>query len=124
MKTVTICIPTHEMGGLGHTFLRKSFDILNIQTFKNFDVVVSDHSKNDDIKNLCEEFNSIFPINYYRNTEGIGSSSKNTNNAIRHAQGLLIKILFMDDFFYSKDSLQDIVNAFDIEKKQLASYCM
>ncbi len=104
------------MGGLGHGFLRHSFDILARQTFKDFDVVVSDHSKNNDIQNLCGEFSSVLAISYLRNTEGIGSSSANTNNAIRHAKGKLIKILFLDDFLYHDNALQDIVAAFDIDK--------
>lgn len=116
MKTITICTPTHEMGGLGHSFLRKSFEKLATQTFKDFDVVISDHSKNDDIKNLCEEYKDILSITYLRNTEGAGSSSKNTNNAIKHATGKLIKILFMDDFLFSDNSLEDIVKNFDLEK--------
>ncbi len=116
MKTISICIPTHEMGGLGHTFLRKSFEKLKTQTFKEFDIVVSDHSKNDDIKKLCEEYADKFDVHYFRNTEGVGSSSININNAIKHASGKLIKILFMDDFLFSDTALQEIVDNFDMEK--------
>ncbi len=56
MTTISICIPTHEMGGQGSEFLRQSFDILATQTFQDFDVVVSDHSKNDSIENLCKKY--------------------------------------------------------------------
>ncbi len=115
-KTLTVCIPTHEMGGLGYTFLRKNFDILATQTFKDFDVVVSDHSKNNAIKDLCEEYNHALSIHYYRNTHGIGSSSANINNAIKNAEGQLIKILFLDDFLYSNESLGEIVKSFDMER--------
>jgi hypothetical protein len=48
----------------------------------------------------------------------VGSSSANINNAIKKAQGRLIKILFQDDFLYSNTSLQEIADAFDIEKDE------
>jgi glycosyltransferase involved in cell wall biosynthesis len=115
-KDITICIPTHEMGGLGVTFLAKSFNILINQSFKNFDIVVSDHSKNDEIKNLCESHKEKLNIHYYRNTEKIGSSSANINNAITKASGQLIKILFLDDFLYTDKSLEEIIENFDLEK--------
>ncbi len=103
------------MGGSGHVFLRESFDILLRQTFKDFDVVVSDHSKNDAISKLCDEFKSFFDIHYYRNIEGVGLSSPNINKAITLATGKLIKILFLDDFLYDETSLEVIVKHFDLE---------
>lgn len=116
MTLLSICIPTYEMKRLGRIFLKQSFDILANQTFKNFDVVVSDHSKNDDIKNLCSSYNNKLKIHYYRNTQNIGSSSANINNAIKKADGKLIKILFQDDFLFNEKSLEEIVKNFDIEK--------
>ena len=116
MKSISIAIPTYEMNGLGKGFLKQSFDILKEQTFKDFDVVISDHSKDDAIKDLCEEYKDILDVRYFRNTERIGSSSANINNAIRHSEGKLIKILFQDDFLYDKESLAHIVKNFDLEK--------
>ncbi|MFZ4499964.1 MAG: glycosyltransferase family 2 protein [Minisyncoccia bacterium] len=116
MPTISICIPTYEMKGLGTKFLRESFDILTQQTFKDFDIVISDHSKDDSIKNLCEEYSPILTIHYYRNDENRGSSSANINNAIRHATGGLIKILFQDDFLFHERALEEIVEHFDIQK--------
>ncbi|MFA7315473.1 MAG: glycosyltransferase family A protein [Candidatus Paceibacterota bacterium] len=121
---MTICTPTHEMGGLGATFLTKSFNILMNQSFKNFDIVVSDHSKNDEIKNLCESYKGKLNVHYHRNTENIGSSSANINNAITKASGQLIKILFLDDFLYTNTSLEEIVQNFDLENdKWLITAC-
>lgn len=116
MKLVSICIPTYEMKGLGVKFLRESFNILAGQTFKDFDVVISDHSQNDDIKNLCDEHRNKFEINYFKNTENRGSSSANLNHAIKHATGRLIKILFQDDFLSNEQSLEETVKNFDLEK--------
>lgn len=114
MKTLSVCIPTYEMNGVGHVFLKQSLDILTHQSFEDFDVVISDHARTDVIQDLCNEYKDRLDIRYYRNNEKIGSSSANLNNAIRNAAGTLIKILFQDDFLYSENSLQDTINGFDV----------
>lgn len=116
MKLVSICIPTYEMKGMGVKFLQQSFDILAEQTFKDFDIVISDHSQDDNIKNLCDEYQGELEINYFKNTENRGSSSANLNNAIRQATGRLIKILFQDDFLFNEKSLEETIKGFDLDK--------
>jgi len=115
-KLLSICIPTYEMRGLGTEFLKNSFDILFKQTFKDFEIIISDHSKNNSIENLCNEYKNKLDIKYFRNTEKFGNLSFNINNAIKKAEGKLIKILFQDDFLYHEKSLEEIVNNFDLEK--------
>jgi glycosyltransferase involved in cell wall biosynthesis len=113
------------MNGHGRAYLKQSFDMLVAQTFKDFEVVISDHSKDDAIANLCKEYEGVLAIVYHHNTEGIGSSSANINNAIRHAGGTLIKILFQDDFLYHERALEDIVHAFDLQHDQwLVTACI
>ncbi len=116
MKTISVCIPTYEMGGHGHVFLKQSLDILCHQTYKDFDVVISDHSQDNFIEEACKEYEGKLTIHYVRNMEKRGSSSANINNAIRNATGQLIKILFQDDFLYHDNALADIVSSFNIEK--------
>jgi hypothetical protein len=121
---LSICIPTYEMNGKGDVFLEHSFNILTIQTYKNFNVVISDHSKSDLIKNLCDKYRDKLEIIYIKNLDNIGNSSANINNAIKHANGKLIKILFQDDFLFNEDSLEITVNEFNIMKdKWLVSRC-
>jgi len=113
------------MHGLGATFLRQSFDQLVLQTFKEFDVIVSDHSKTDVIRNVCNEYTNRLEIHYFRNADKIGSSSANINNAIKKADGKLIKILLQDDFLYNSESLDETVRNFDLKKDAwLASACI
>ncbi len=116
MSLLSVCIPTYEMGGLGHVFLKQSLDKLSIQTFKDFEVVVSDHSKNTLIKDLCSNYKDTLNIKYIKNTLDLGSSSANINNAIKNANGKLIKILFQDDFLASEKSLDEICANFDLNK--------
>jgi len=116
MKLLSICIPTYEMNGLGSNFLRHSFEILKKQSFKDFEVIISDHSNDDQVKNLCDQYLNVLDIKYYRNPDERGNSSANLNNSIKNASGTLIKILFQDDFLFDNNSLQATVDNFDLEK--------
>lgn len=116
MRFISICIPTYEMNGQGSDFLRQSFEIITKQTFKDFDIVISDHSKDSGIKDLCKEYKERLDIYYYRYIKKRGNSSANINYAIKKAKGKLIKILFQDDFLFNSKSLEEIVKNFDLKK--------
>jgi hypothetical protein len=121
----SIAIPTYEMGGYGNKFLEHSFIELNNQTFKNFEIIVSDHSKNNDIKELCDEWSNKLSIRYFKNSYKVGGSSPNINNAIKNSKGEWIKILFQDDFLYKNDSLCELKKHIDNNKDKFwfASGC-
>jgi hypothetical protein len=106
MKFFSIAIPTYEMNGNGGDFLNFSLNILNNQTFKDFEVVISDHSLNDDIKNVVNKWKNLLDIKYFRNDYKRGSSSPNINNAIKNCTGSWIKILFQDDYLFNENSLK------------------
>lgn len=104
---LSVCIPTYEQGGKSGEYLRHSLDILKLQTFKDFEIVVSDDSVDNVVENLCKEYG----VKYSKNAIPLGISA-NTNKAMSMAKGKLIKILFMDDFLYNEDSLQYIADNF------------
>ncbi len=110
----TIAIPTYEMYGKGVEFLDFSLKRLKEQTFQNFEVVVSDHSKNDEIKNLCSEWSNNLNINYHKKDYLIDNPSSNVNNLIKNSVGDYIKFIFQDDFLFKKESLEEI---FDVLSK-------
>jgi glycosyltransferase involved in cell wall biosynthesis len=110
---VSICIPTWEQYGKGFEFLKKNFDTILNQTYKNFNVIVSDHSKDDHIKSLCDLYSHKFEIKYFKNENLLGNGPANTNNAIKNSDGEIIKIIFQDDFFYSENSLELITKEFE-----------
>ena len=121
----SITIPTYEMKGYGEEFLEVSFTKLIKQTFKNFEVVVSDHSRNDVINNLCNRWKDKLHIKYFRNDYKIGGSSPNINNAIKHSNGEWIKLLWQDDFLFDENSLSIIKTHIDKTENivWLASAC-
>lgn len=118
---ISICIPTYEMKGKGEEYLEYSFNILYHQTFKDFEIIISDHSKSDVIKDLCDRWGTTLNINYIKNEHKRGNSSANINNAIKHANRDIIKILCQDDFLYDENSLKNQLDYF--KKGWLVAAC-
>jgi len=123
---ISVAIPAYEMRDRGVEMLNRSFFILSLQTLSCFEIVVSDDSENDEIKNVCRYWNNYhnkknrLSIKYFKN-EGKKGCSSNLNNAISKCEGKLIKILCQDDFLYDKWSLQETVDSFDCTKGWLVS---
>ena len=102
----SIAIPTYGYNGKGAEFLEHSLKILSEQIFKDFEVVISDHSVDDTILNILPKWNKLLNIRYFRNEIGRGIISPNINNAMRKCLGKYIKVLFQDDFLFNENSLQ------------------
>jgi glycosyltransferase involved in cell wall biosynthesis len=111
MTLLSICIPVYEAQGRGTEFLYQNFKQLGLQTLKDFDVIISDDSMDDTIKNYVNSIKG-FNIKYIKN-EGAKNIAANTNNAIKNATGEIIHLMCQDDYFYNKESLQKIVDNFD-----------
>jgi hypothetical protein len=118
LPPVSVVIPSYEMHGQGEIFLRRSLEKLKSQTFKRFEVVVSDHSQSDLIKDCCEQYAGKLEIRYLRNTNNRGSSCANANFALDNAKHDLIRILFQDDFLAADDSLERASKYFFWKKAQ------
>lgn len=66
-------------------FLRRLMQSLEMQTFRDFEIVITKD----------------------------GKMAENTNSAIRKAKGEIIKILYMDDYLKNNNALQNIVDHFE-----------
>jgi hypothetical protein len=110
--TLSVCIPTWDQNGLGSNFLNDALKSLTIQTYKNFQVVISDHSISDDIENVVKNYKDVLNIKYIRNENNRGNGPYNTNFAIDNSDGEIVKILFHDDFLNDDKSLEIIINEF------------
>lgn len=106
---ISICIPGYEMGGKGALFLKQMLQTIQKQTYKNFEIVISNHSDGNDLEQVVELFNDL-PITIFKNKHGRGSSSANINSAIDKAKGSIIKPMFQDDFFVNRTALQQVAN--------------
>jgi len=114
MSKISVCVPVYTMkDGMGEKFLVEYLSHFLYQSFKDFDIVVSDQSPGDNLKQICDTFSHVLDIKYVKNTSGINNAANNVNNAIKHATGSIIKLLYMDDFFIDGAALQKISDAFD-----------
>jgi hypothetical protein len=110
---ITICVPTWEQHGKGADFLSHLLKTISEQTYKNLNVIISDHSIDQTIQNVCYYFENKIEISYFKNNNNRGNGPANTNNSISHADGEIIKVMFQDDFFYQKNALELIAKNFE-----------
>ena len=101
---VSICIPAYNQT----QYLKILLASIEAQTFKDYEVIVSDDSSTEAVAEMVNSFSEKFPINYTRNKPALGSP-QNWNAAIQKANGQLIKIMHHDDFFSEGNSLQKMV---------------
>ena len=111
-KLLSVAIPCYEVGGKGRELLEKTFQDLIKQTFKNFDVTISDDSQDNEIMDLCKQWDNKLNIKYHRNQNGRGAAS-NSNNVIHKSTGKWVKLICQDDYFLNEMSLQKTVDALD-----------
>jgi len=121
MAKISVAIPCYEMGGRGVEILEVSFNKLVQQTFRDFETVITDHSVDNNIENLCNSWKNIINIKYIRNTEKRGSPTQNTNLSIKESSGEIIKLLCQDDYLYDAQSLKIIADNFTNDVNWLAT---
>lgn len=97
---ISICIPAYEQGA-GHATLEKLLQSIKMQSFKKYEVCVSDNSGT--FKDLCNKYGARWQHN--NKTFGV---SANTNASIDMAKYDCIKIMYQDDWFIT-DSLHEFI---------------
>jgi hypothetical protein len=128
MKKISICVPTAELKKpngekCGVDLLNTLLITIDRQTFKDYEIIISDHSINDDIENSLTNWKHL-DIKYYRNELGRGIPAVNLNNAISKSNGEFIKIMFQDDLFYDEKTLEYISSHTDqYQYGFVGSYC-
>jgi len=105
---ISICVPAFNRAA----YLERLLTSIKQQAFTDFEVIVSDDSTGDDVKNLCATYTSFFSLKYFRNIKPLGTP-ENWNEAIRKANGQWIKIMHDDDWFAGTDSLLFFKRAID-----------
>ena|SRR5579871_6089043 len=105
-RLISICIPAYKRT----EFLKRLLDSIAIQTFSDFEVIVTDDSPGNDVENLCTIYQDKFSIFYYRNIQQLGTP-ENWNESIRKAKGQWIKLMHDDDWFSNENSLECYVDA-------------
>ncbi len=121
---ISIAIPTWDYRGKGSEFINDLFRTIQIQSHKDFEVCISDHSKEDEVFKEVKQFENKFKIVYSKNDKNIGNGPANTNAALDLCTGDIIKVMFQDDFFYDTEALEKINYCFENnEQKWLVNGC-
>jgi len=98
---ISICIPAYKRVN----YLKRLLDSIAIQSYKNFEIIISDDSPDDSVKDLTEEYKNLLPLIYFKNEKSLGTPA-NWNFGISKAKGEWIKLMHDDDWFSSPKSLE------------------
>jgi len=101
---VSICIPAYKQT----KYLKGTLDSILIQDYKDYEIIITDDSLDDSVKELIQKYDFDGKLKYFKNKNRRGSP-ENWNEAVKYASGEYIKILHHDDKFMCKDSLQEYV---------------
>jgi glycosyltransferase involved in cell wall biosynthesis len=97
---VSICIPAYQRT----EYLKRLLDSIEMQTFRRFEVVITDDSPGGEVLEMVENHLLKPMIRYFKNPRTLGSP-ENWNEGLRKAKADWIKIMHDDDWFTGPDSL-------------------
>lgn len=112
----SILVPTYETKP---EFLRAMLDSVLAQTYRNFELILADASKTDDVKSVVQEYQDE-RIRYHRLAKNEGISG-NTNQALLLATGDYVGLLDHDDLL-TADALYECASCLakaEAEHKEL-----
>ncbi len=105
MPFISICIPTYKRAA----YLGRLLQSIAEQTFKDFEVVITDDSPDHSVKEICAAYAHIPQLIYHKNDNALGTPA-NWNAAMQRAKGQWIKLMHDDDWFASTDALQQFAD--------------
>lgn len=103
---ISICIPAYKR----IDYLQNLLQSISFQTFKNFEVIITDDSQDDTVEKFVRNFSGLPTIQYFKNQKVLGTP-ENWNESIRKARGTWIKLMHDDDWFTDENSLQKFYEA-------------
>ncbi len=104
--TISICIPAYKR----IDFLKRLLDSIVLQTFTDFEVIITDDSNDSSVEVLAKTYLNNFSLLYIKNEKTLGTP-ENWNEAIRHAKGEWIKLMHDDDWLAHAGSLSAFADA-------------
>ena len=107
-KLVSICIPAYENLNL----LKRTLDSIVVQNYPAIEVIISDDSAGEDIKNALPEYTGKLQLKYFKNTPSLGTPA-NWNYVLDKAAGDLVMLVHHDDWFNEPGTILKYASAFD-----------
>ncbi|MBA2746461.1 MAG: glycosyltransferase family 2 protein [Flavisolibacter sp.] len=96
---LSICIPAYNRVHL----LKRLLDSISRQSFTDFELIVSDDSEGNEVKELCGLYTHL-DLKYFKNDPPAGTP-ENWNLAIERSSSGWIKLMHDDDWFGAPDAL-------------------
>lgn len=115
---VSICIPAYCQV----EYLRETLKSIANQDFQDFELIVSDDSPDNSVRDLLSEFDFDSRLRYVKNHSALGSP-ENWNSALRLARGEYVKIMHHDDHFIRADALSLFVKLLDDNADADFAFC-
>lgn len=117
-KKVSICIPAYQEG----KFLRRLLESIEDQTFRDYEVIITDDSADESVRNVVKEFEKDDRITYIKNRGRLGSP-RNWNECINHSSGEYVKLMHHDDWFAEKNALGEFVDMLESAPNSSFGFC-
>jgi glycosyltransferase involved in cell wall biosynthesis len=108
---VTICIPTYNRPNL----LKELLDSVLAQSYRAFEVIITDNSDNDETELLVRTKYSDNRVLYYKNDTNLGMSG-NTLKVLGFVKGKYFTFTPDDDIWLSNNKLKDQVGMLEANK--------
>ena len=105
---VSICITTYNRV----SYLNRLLDSIAEQTFRDFDIWITDNSETTVVKDFVASYQQKLPINYHKNVPAVGMT-ENWNTCMAMAAGEWIKLIHDDDWFNGPDALAGFMSMTD-----------
>ncbi len=104
---ISICIPAYKKP----QYVVRLLHSVAQQTYKRVEIIISDDSPDEDIKEAIAPYNNSLTIYYHHNLPAL-KSPRNWNAAMDKAAGDLLVLMHQDDWYHTPDALAQYVQAF------------
>ncbi len=114
---ISIGMPVYN----GENYVREAIDSILSQTFRDFELVISDNASTDATEEICKEYRANDErIRYYRNSRNMGATWNN-NRVFELAQGEYFKWAAHDDVC-EPEFLEECVEVLDRDPDVVLAY--
>lgn len=105
-SSISILIPAYRRTN----YLGRLLDSLEMQTFRDFEVIVTDDTPGEEVRSFLSTRSQTFPLHYIKNEQAKGTPL-NWTAGLPYAKGEWIKIIHDDDWLSNANALQSFYDA-------------
>jgi glycosyltransferase involved in cell wall biosynthesis len=117
LPKISIGLPVYN----GENFLKEALDSILSQTFKDFEIIISDNASTDRTETICREYAAHEPrIRYFRSRFNLGASN-NFNRVLTLSTGKYFKWISHDDL-HDRNFLSKCIQVLDNDHSVVLVY--